>query len=336
MPRKWSQSGWLSTGIAFILLASGCFQPAGAGLEATNLAQGLPTFTPFPSDIPTETPIPTLTETPTLEVTVITATPSLDFLISATPIPGAASATSTPIEVAMAQDIEPIWQTATAIYLQQIGIEPGILPTSTTDPGFIDPLLLTATQLVRNATLAVEIPLTQTAAAMFGATPTLTPPPLIIQPTQGAPVVILSGNDCEHQVQTTDRNLYRLGLEYGIHYLDIAYYPLNSIVNPNLIYIGQKIIIPGCGTTGKVPPPTWTPTATSNFPTAMGGAAGYPTFTGNYPTFTGSPIEYTVQAGDTLFYLSLRYGLPIASIVARNPQITNINLIYVGDRIVIG
>jgi LysM repeat protein len=355
MPKNWSHFWLLLTSTALIaFVLTGCFQPAGAGLEATNLAQALPTFTPVPTETPTDIPFPTdtpfLTDTPfptdtaTPDVPLITATPSLEFLETATFLPEFVTATPSPMVVADAglAQLDPIWQTATAIYLQQLGIDPSPVdpfqqPTQQEEPPFIDPLLLTATQLVREATLAVEIPLTQTAAALFGPTPTPTFPPFLPTATN-PPQVILPGNDCEHQVQPTDRNLFRLGLEYGIHYLDIAYYPLNNIVNPNLIYIGQKIIIPGCGTTGKIPPPTWTPTATSFVPTRTGGTGGiaYPTFTGNFPTFTGSPIQYTVRPGDTLFRLSLTYGVPIATIVARNPQITNINLIYVGDTLIIG
>lgn len=338
MPRIRKHIGLLSAAVAFTLLASGCFQPAGAGLEATNLAdaQSFPTFTPMPSETPTETP--TQTFTPSVEPTVITATPSLAFEQTATLVPLLVTATVSPTPLVVAdaalQNIDPIWQTATAIFLQQTG---GLLiePTATPDVGAIDPLLLTATQLVRNATLAVEVPLTQTAQALLG--PTLTPTfDFVVQPT-ATPFIFVSGTDCVHQVQPTDRNLYRLGLEYGVHYLDIAYYPPNNIVNPNLIYIGQKIVIPNCGSTGKIPPPTWTPTATSSVATfAPGSTSAYPTFTGAYPTYTGAPVEYTVQPGDTLFRLSLTYGLPLSTILSRNPQITNINLIYVGDIIVIG
>lgn len=337
MPKKWSQFWLLLTTTALIALtATGCFQPAGAGLEATNLAQAFPTFTPFPTETPTDTPVPTETLTPTPDVPLITDTPTLDFLETATFQPEFVTATPTPMVVADAglAQLDPIWQTATAVFLQQLGIDPSQPEQQPEEPPFLDPLLLTATQLVREATLAAELPLTQTAEALFGPSPTATFQSFFPTATF-PPQVILPGNDCEHQVQPTDRNLFRIGLDYGIHYLDIAYYPLNSIVNPNLIYIGQKIIIPGCGTTGKIPPPTWTPTPTSFLPTQSGGIA-YPTFTGNYPTFTGSPIQYTVRPGDTLFRLSLTYGVPIATIVARNPQITNINLIYVGDTLIIG
>jgi LysM repeat protein len=43
---------------------------------------------------------------------------------------------------------------------------------------------------------------------------------------------------------------------------------------------------------------------------------------------------YIVQRGDTLYRLSVRFGVPMATIAARN-GITNFNLIYVGQRLVI-
>ncbi|MBK8026450.1 MAG: LysM peptidoglycan-binding domain-containing protein [Chloroflexi bacterium] len=298
------------------MLAAGCFQPAGAGLEATSLAQALPTFTPIPSATPTDTETPAPENTPT-----DIPSPTIEFLVTETPITPEVGIT----EVALAQDIEPIWQTATAIYLEQIG---GVPVQEPTQEQAIDPLLLTATALVREATQTAEYPLTASAMPPVFFTPTWTQP--VVVPTSQP---ILPGNDCIHQVQSVGENLFRIGLNYGVHYLDIAYYPPNSIVNPNLIYLGQTIVIPGCGSTGQVPPPTWTPGPTVSYPTYTG---GYPTYTGNFPTFSGQPFSYTVQPGDTLFRLSLSYGVPISTLVANNPQIVNINLIYVGDTLIIG
>lgn len=48
-----------------------------------------------------------------------------------------------------------------------------------------------------------------------------------------------------------------------------------------------------------------------------------------------SGILHTVAPGETLFILSTRFGTPLATIVAANPQITNPNLIFPGQRICI-
>jgi len=82
-----------------------------------------------------------------------------------------------------------------------------------------------------------------------------------------------------------------------------------AIENPNLIYVGQAIEIPG----GQEA----TPTATSSpTPTPM-------------PTSTPTPTTYVVQPGDTLTRITRRFGTTVDAILADNPTIENPNLIYV-------
>jgi LysM repeat protein len=114
-------------------------------------------------------------------------------------------------------------------------------------------------------------------------------------------------------VQPTDRNLWRISLLYGVTVHDIA--AASGIPNIHLIYVGQKLTIPGCGTTGHIPPPTSVP-----------GGPG--------PGNPGSGQVYIVRQGDNLFRISLRYGVTVASLAAFN-GIPNPNLIYIDQRIVI-
>lgn len=58
-------------------------------------------------------------------------------------------------------------------------------------------------------------------------------------------------------------------------------------------------------------------------------SCGSGTSTGN--TSTGGISTYTVRAGDTFSRIASRYGLSIAQLQALNPQVTNINLIHVGQ-----
>lgn len=46
-------------------------------------------------------------------------------------------------------------------------------------------------------------------------------------------------------------------------------------------------------------------------------------------------VQHTVQRGENLFRLSLRYGTTVANIVAANPSVTNPNLIFVGQVLII-
>lgn len=73
-----------------------------------------------------------------------------------------------------------------------------------------------------------------------------------------------------------------------------------QITNPDLIFPGELICVP-------TRPP---------FPPA--------------PCPTGS-FQYTIQLGDTLFFIAQRYGTTVAAIVALNPQITNPNFIIQGQ-----
>lgn len=85
-----------------------------------------------------------------------------------------------------------------------------------------------------------------------------------------------------------------------------------AITNPNLIYVGQVIEVPTDGTGGQ-PPATPPPTT---------------------PPPSGS-TTYVVRWGDTLGRIAARFGTTVNAIVAANPQITNPNLIYVGQVITI-
>jgi LysM domain len=290
---------WFAGWIVIVTLAAGCFQPAGGGLEATNVAQSLPTFTPLPTDTPSPAPQPT--EMPTEEVII---------LPTETPIPfDTFPSVGTQVADASNQgQIDPFSQaaTSTAIFLQQSGgLQTFEQPSET-----IDPLYQQATDMVRQATETAGAPLTQTAIAVFGGiTPTV-----FVQPTWTSVGPVLQGNDCIYEVQPGDRNLYRISLLFGIPYMSIA--SATHMVNPNLIHLGDRLTIPGCGVTGYQPPPTSTPSATYTYPGITpipGGGNGQP---------------YTVQQGDTLFALSLRWNTTVYAIAQLN-NIPNINLIYI-------
>lgn len=80
----------------------------------------------------------------------------------------------------------------------------------------------------------------------------------------------------------------------------------NNLSNPNLIYVGQNLLIPdGVPTPVPTTPPGGTPPA---------------------PTGT----IYTVRAGDTLGVIAARFGVSVQAIAAAN-NLVNINVIYVGQ-----
>jgi LysM repeat protein len=124
-----------------------------------------------------------------------------------------------------------------------------------------------------------------------------------------------SGEQVKHTVQAGE-NLYHIALQYGTTVEAIA--QANGITNPNLIFVGQVLVIPQ----GTTPVPTATPVTTGTVtPTAIPVT----------PPTTGE-IVHVVQPGENLFRISLKYNL-LTSIVAAYNGITNPNLIYVGQKI---
>lgn len=99
-----------------------------------------------------------------------------------------------------------------------------------------------------------------------------------------------------YTIQSGD-TLTQIALRCGVLYADLrAANP--TITNPDLIFPGQVINMPG--SSGPGIPPT-------------GGTT------------------YTVVSGDRLFRIALRFNTTVAAIQAANPFITNPNLIYPGQ-----
>jgi len=313
MRLDWTHKGWLILSLVVIVFASGCFQSAGGALESTSVAQSAPTFTP----IPTDTPFPSPTSFPSLTATDDQSIIVLTRVVTATPTPTFTwdpNAQGTQVADVLLQDI--VAQTSTAIFLTQNAQfqQPIVIATD-----FVtDPLLLSATAVIFQSTQTAAAPLTQTAMAMFGITPTSQFFPTSTFAFGQATAIIPSGTDCVHEVRATDSNLFRIGLYYGMTYQTLATY--NNLVNANLIYVGQRLIIPGCGTTGNRPSATSTSTIVGMPVTSVPGG--------------GTGGSYTVQDGDTLFGLSQIWGRRVVDIAAVN-GIVNINLIYIGQNLVI-
>ena len=267
--------GLFTLGCLFALfMATGCFQAAGDTLQATGIAQGVATFTPM--------------ATATIEEED-TATPEADEQTGeATPTPDSA-----------------------ASVLEQEE-QPGDLQAQD-----IDPLNLTSTAIIERATADAAARLTATAEAEITqfvptATPTLPVAVPTATPIQQQPPIV-SGADCVHIVQASDRNLWRISLLYGITVHDIA--AASGISNIQLIVVGQRLTIPGCGTTGYRQP---------QVPDQGGGSV---------PP-GGSGQVHVVRQNETLFRIALQYGVSLSQLAAIN-GIANPNLIYIDQRLVI-
>jgi LysM repeat protein len=102
-----------------------------------------------------------------------------------------------------------------------------------------------------------------------------------------------------HVVRAGD-TLYSIARTYGSTVSAIA--AANGIVDPNRIYVGQTLIIPGGGAPPGPPPP--------------GGGV------------------YIVRSGDTLYSIARYFGVSLSALIAAN-HISNPNYIYAGQRLII-
>lgn len=119
--------------------------------------------------------------------------------------------------------------------------------------------------------------------------------------------------DFNYTVQPGD-TLSKLSRQYNTTISAIL--AVNNIANPNLIYVGQTLVIPdGSSAPAPTSPPPLNPPSLPQ-PTAVP------------PSSAGS--TYVVQRGDTLYRISQRFGVTVQAIAAAN-NIQNLNYIYVGQ-----
>lgn len=114
-----------------------------------------------------------------------------------------------------------------------------------------------------------------------------------------------------YEVQRGD-TLSAIARKYGITVKALV--EANDIIDPNRIYPGQKLIIPGYMT--PQPPPEPEPPEPPTIPD------------------TGDYFIYTVAGGDTLSAIAKRHNVTLRQLIEAN-NIENPNLIYVGQKIII-
>ncbi|MBZ0276517.1 MAG: LysM peptidoglycan-binding domain-containing protein [Anaerolineae bacterium] len=308
------------------LVVAGSSQPPSATPTLTN-TPFVPTFTPTvtstqvppPSATPDDLGIVTPVTPPTVEVPSITPpdtfTPTLTFTPSATP-----TLTLTP---------QPSFTpTPTAEVLE---ITNTFTPTVTTPPadGFLNNIVHivqrgdTVGELARlyGSTIDAIISkngLNESALIQVGQsllipvrlpppmTSTPSPTPIVSNPVTSVPPVQQPGS---YVVQPGD-TLYRIALRFNTTATTLA--QLNGITNPNVIRVGQQLIVPGAGSgTGPVVVVTVVVQ-----PSAV-------------PTVT-VPNTYVVRPGDTLYRISLRTGVPLGQLIQVN-RIIDPNRLFVGQ-----
>lgn len=154
-----------------------------------------------------------------------------------------------------------------------------------------------------------------------GAPPTTAPPATIVPttaaPTAAPPTPAPTPAPVVTYVVRPGDTLFGIALRFNttVGALQRA----NNISNPNLIFVGQRLVIPPSG-------------AVAPLPTAItiqsGGAQTAPLDS------TNMPVLYTVRPGDNLYNLAIRYNTTVSALVNAN-NIANPNLIFVGQTLII-
>jgi LysM repeat protein len=151
-----------------------------------------------------------------------------------------------------------------------------------------------------------------TATTPSGGTPTVIPGYPTPTRIPGQPTAV-PGKECHYVVQRGD-TLYSIARRYNTSVA--AFLAANKLANPNVIYAGQKLLIPGCQ--------------------SGGGPYPYPTVPpGHYPPPpTGDCFTHIVKPGETLYGIAFGTGDSVAGIASRN-KLVNPNLIYAGQRLTV-
>lgn len=100
-------------------------------------------------------------------------------------------------------------------------------------------------------------------------------------------------------------NLSTIASRFGLSLQELAGY--NGIVNPNMVYVGQQIAIPGNGAA---------PQALAAAGAELPGGTGY----------------YLVNSGDTLSGIAKQFGMATADLLRLN-GLSNANVVWVGQRL---
>jgi LysM repeat protein len=131
-------------------------------------------------------------------------------------------------------------------------------------------------------------------------------------------------------------SLSSVAAKFGVARADLA--AANGMSPSAYLYVGQVLTIPGAGQQVQAPTPTSVPpTATTVPPTAQVPVADTTT---PQPVVVptqaapGTPVQYTVQAGDTMSSIAAKFNTTVTNLQSLN-NLGNTNYIYVGQVLVI-
>ena len=226
-----------------------------------------------------------------------------------------------------------------------------------------DTFALTATALISRLTeVAAPASVEDGVESVEAADPVVSAPDTPAVEATAVPLIratVPPGEDCVHEIRAGE-TLFMLALAYGSTVDAIA--AASEIENPDRIAVGQRITIPSCGSSGFAPPPTSLPRPTTD-PDAIEPTAepelelvvaeqdeevsalvlqAQETILSNAQAslaggFTALSAEnatpsrtYTVQEGETLLVIALRFNTTIEILAALN-GIDDVDDVQAGD-----
>ena len=134
-------------------------------------------------------------------------------------------------------------------------------------------------------------------------------------PAAAAPPIQTSD---EYVVQAGD-TLFAIALRFGVTAAEIA--AANGLSNPNLIFVGQRLVIPGSGPLAE--------------PAIVAEDNEVDNSEENRESSPAPPrVVYVVGPGDTLFLIATRFGSTVTDVAVAN-GIQNPDYLYVGQQLVI-
>lgn len=292
--------------------------PATTAPSTTAPATSAPATTAAPTGVsaspttaPTDTSEPTATNTAAPTVESFTATPTATPTLSPTP----AGPTFTP---SPSPTVDRVTFPNSIIHTVQSGDTVARLAQlyGSTIDGIISANGLNANGLIYvGQGLIIPVRLLPPATA----TPVIAQPTQImvtIAPTQVLPTSVPAQPTTTSYIVRPGDTLYSIAVRFRTTVTTLA--QMNNIVNRDLIYYGQRLIVPSGGV-GPAP-----------VPTAIVLQPGNPG-----PTVTPVIIRtYRVQSGDNLFNIALRFNVDLSTLAQYN-NILNQNRIFVGQVLVI-
>jgi murein DD-endopeptidase MepM/ murein hydrolase activator NlpD len=127
-----------------------------------------------------------------------------------------------------------------------------------------------------------------------------------------APALAQAALEVIYVVQAGD-TLSGIALRYGLSLIELA--TANGVINPNLIYVGQRLTVPHL--MGDKPSAATQPAAATPTPTAL-----------------ATKRLHIVSSGETLYRIATQYGTTVQALASAN-NLADAALIYVGQPLVI-